>query len=210
MRKNLADLRGQLVVWKGWETNSRYNNTWACISKATVTPWRFNVPIQKSFTKNLIKIDHFWLTSDQKNNIQQESMQYEKLGGIGIVKSYMRKDGSIDYTIKKPDEPRLYCIEGFIRTFNQTFKNKTDEEVILDLTVAKRLIDTHTPENPRLYSMLIEFDVFKKEVYTDLEFRKSSYEATNKALETVKMNGKCKKLDLLRVKKQIKPKSKGF
>ena len=78
------------------------------------------------------------------------------------------------------------------------------------MTVAKRLIDTHTPENPRLYSMLIEFDVFKKEVYTDLEFRKSSLEATNKALKTVKMNGKCKKLDLLRVKKQIKPKSKGF
>ena len=37
MRKNLADLRGQLVAWKGWETNSRYNNTWACISKPTVT-----------------------------------------------------------------------------------------------------------------------------------------------------------------------------
>ena len=65
-------------------------------------------------------------------------------------------------------------------------------------------------ENPRLYSMFIEFDVFKKEVYTDLEFRKSSLEATNKALKTVKMNGKCKKLDLLTVKKQIKPKSKGF
>ena len=96
MRKNLEDLRGQLVAWKGWETNSRHNNTWACISKATVTPWRFNIPIQKSFTQNLTKVDHFWLTSDQKNNIQQESMQYEKLGGIGIVKSYMRKDGSID------------------------------------------------------------------------------------------------------------------
>ena len=210
MRKNLADLRGQLVVWKGWETNSRYNNTWTCISKATVTPWRFNIPIQKSFTKDLTKVDHFWLTTDQENNIQQESMQYEKLGGIGIVKSYMRKDGSIDYTIKKPDEPKLYCIEGLIRTFNKTFKNKTDEEVIFDLTVAKRLIDTHSLENPRLYSMLIEFDVFKKEVYTDLEFRKSSFEATNKALKTVKMNGKCKKLDLLRVKKQTKPKSKGF
>ena len=56
MRKNLVDLRGQLVAWKGWETNSRYNNTWACISKATVTPWRFNIPIQKSFTHNLTKI----------------------------------------------------------------------------------------------------------------------------------------------------------
>ena len=210
MRKNLADLRGQLVVWMGWETNSRHKNTWTCISKATVTPWDYKTPVQKSFTKNITKVDHFWLIASHAGKFHYENNQYEKLGGIGIVKSYMRKDGSIDYTIKKPDEPRLYCIEGFITTFNETFKNKTDEEVILDLTVAKRLIDTHSPENPRLYSMLIEFDVFKKEVYTDLEFRKSSYEATNKALKTVKMNGKCKKLDLLRVKKQIKPKSKGF
>ena len=210
MRKNLGDLRGQLVVWKGWETNSRYNNTWTCISKATVTPWRFNVPIQKSFTKDLTKVDHFWLTTDQKNNIQQESMQYEKLGGIGIVKSYMRKDGSIDYTIKKPDEPKLYCMEGFIDRFNETFKNLKDQERIKELSFVKELLDTHSKENPTIYSMLMERDEFKKSISDELDFVKSSYEATNKALKTVKMNGKCKKLDLLRVKKQIKPKSKGF
>ena len=210
MRKNLADLRGQLVAWKGWETNSRYNNTWACISKATVTPWRFNIPIQKCFTKDLTKVDHFWLTTDQKNNIQQESMQYEKLGGIGIVKSYMRKDGSIDYTIKKPDEPRLYCIEGFIDRLNETFKNIKDKERIEELSFIKELLETHSKENPTIYSMLIERDEFKKSICDQLELIKSSYEATNKALKTVKMNGKCKKLDLLRVKKQIKPKSKGF
>ena len=210
MRKNLADLRGQLVVWKGWETNSRYNNTWTCISKATVTPWDYKTPVQKSFTKNITKVDHFWLIASHAGKFHYENNQYEKLGGIGIVKSYMRKDGSIDYTIKKPDEPRLYCIEGFIRTFNQTFKNKTDEEVILDLTVAKRLIDTHTPENPTLYSMLTDFNRFKKEVFDELEFLESSHALTTKALKTVKMNGKCKKLDLLRVKKQNKPKSKGF
>ena len=210
MRKNLADLRGQLVVWKGWETNSRYKNTWTCISKATVTPWDYKTTVQKSFTKNLIKVDHFWLTSDQKNNIQQESMQYEKLGGIGIVKSYMRKDGSIDYTIKKPDEPRLYCIEGFIDRLNETFKNLKDKERIEELSFIKELLETHSKENPTIYSMLIERDEFKKSICDQLELIKSSYEATNKALETVKMNGKCKKLDLLRVKKQIKPKSKGF
>ena len=210
MRKNLADLRGQLVVWKGWETNSRYNNTWTCISKATVTPWDYKTPIQKSFTQNLTKVDHFWLTFDQKNNIQQESMQYEKLGGIGIVKSYMRKDGSIDYTIKKPDEPKLYCIEGFIDRFNETFKNIKDEERIKELSFVKELLDTHSKENPTIYSMLMERDEFKKSISDELDFVKSSYEATNKALKTVKMNGKCKKLDLLRVKKQIKPKSKGF
>ena len=208
MRKNLEDLRGQLVAWKGWETNSRHNNTWACISKATVTPWRFNIPIQKCFTKDLTKIDHFWLTTDQKNNIQQESMQYEKLGGIGIVKSYMRKDGSIDYTIKRP--PKIYCIERIIDRLNEILHQLADKEKIENLKNIKELIDAHTPENPTLYSMLTDFNGFKKEVYDELEFLESSHALTTKALKTVKMNGKCKKLDLLRVKKQIKPKSKGF
>tara|TARA_R100001129_G_scaffold164657_1_gene130934 strand:- start:30 stop:656 length:627 start_codon:yes stop_codon:yes gene_type:complete len=208
MRKNLADLRGQLVAWKGWETNSRHNNTWACISKATVTPWRFNIPIQKSFTKDLTIVDHFWLTSDQKNNIQQESMQYEKLGGIGIVKSYMRNDGSIDYTIKRP--PKIYCIERIIDRLNEILHQLADKEKIENLKNIKELIDAHTPENPTLYSMLTDFHGFKKEVYDELEFLESSHALTTKALKTVKMNGKCKKLDLLRVKKQIKPKSKGF
>ena len=208
MRKNLENLRGQLVAWKGWETNSRHNNTWACISKATVTPWRFNIPIQKSFTKDIIKVDHFWLTSDQKNNIQQESMQYEKLGGIGIVKSYMRNDGSIDYTIKRP--PSIYCIERIIDKLNDTLHQLEDKEKIKALKSIKDLIDDHTPENPTLYSMLTDFYGFKKEVYDELEFLESSYALTTKALKTVKMNGKCKKLDLIKVKKQKKSKSKGF
>ena len=210
MRKSLADLRGQLVAWKGWETNSRHNKTWVCISKASVTPWDSKTPVQKSFNKNTTKIDHFWLTSDQKNNIPQECNQYEKVGGLGVVKSYMRNDGSIDYTIKKPIKPKLFCIEGFIMNFNETFKNKTDEEKIFDLTVVEKLINLHTLENPRLYSMLMEYDQFKKDILEELEFYKSSFEVTQKALKTVKQNGKCKKLDLLRVKKQTKLKTKGF
>tara|TARA_B100000287_G_C20434410_1_gene702927 strand:+ start:162 stop:791 length:630 start_codon:yes stop_codon:yes gene_type:complete len=208
MRENLADLRGQLIAWKGWETNSRHNNTWSCISKATVTPWRFNIPIQKSFTKNLTKIDHFWLTSDQKNNIQYGSAQYEKLGGIGVVKSYMRNDGSIDYTIKRP--PNIFCIETIIEKLNDTLHQLADKQKIQSLKNIKELIDYHSPEHPTLYSMLTDFNGFKKEVYNELEFLESSYALTNKALKTVKMNGKCKKLDLLTLKKQIKPKTKGF
>ena len=94
--------------------------------------------------------------------------------------------------------------------FNETFKNKTDEEKIFDLTVVEKLINLHTLENPRLYSMLMEYDQFKKDILEELEFYKSSFEVTQKALKTVKQNGKCKKLDLLRVKKQTKVKTKGF
>ena len=74
----------------------------------------------------------------------------------------------------------------------------------------KNLIDTHTLENPKLYSMLINFNRFKKDIYEELHFLESSFEVTQKALKTVKQNGKCKKLDLLRVKKQTKVKTKGF
>ena len=155
-------------------------------------------------------MDHFWLIANHAGKFHYENNQYEKLGGIGIVKSYMRKDGSIDYTIKKPDEPKLYCIEGFIDRFNQTFKNLKDQERIKELSFVKELLDTHSKENPTIYSMLMERDEFKKSISDELDFVKSSYELTTKALKTVKMNGKCKKLDLLRVKKQIKPKSKGF
>ena len=210
MRKSLADLRGQLVAWKGWETNTRHNKTWTCISKASVTPWHYKTPIQKSFTQNITKVDHFWLTSDQTDKFKHQSYQYEKVGGLGIVKSYMRNDGSIDYTIKKPAEPRMFCMEGFVSRFNETFKDVTDEKRIEELTFVKQLIDLHSIENPRLYSMLMDFDYFKKDVLEELEFLESSFEATKKALKTVKQNGKCKKLDLLRVKKQTKVKTKGF
>ena len=95
----------------------------------------------------------------------------------------MRKDGSIDYTIKKPDEPKLYCIEGFIDRFNETFKNLKDQERIKQLSFVKELLDTHSKENPTIYSMFIERDEFKKVFSDELEFVKSSYELTSKALK---------------------------
>ena len=51
--------------------------------------------------------------------------------------------------------------------------------------------------------MLTDFNRFKKEVYDELEFLESSYALTTKALKTAKMKGKCKKLDVIKFKKQI-------
>ena len=103
MREKLADLRGKLVAWRGWETGSRHNRTWICVSKASITQWDGITPIQKSFNKNVIKVDHFWLTADQRSELHPQPItQYEKVGGLGVVKTYMRNDGTIDYTVRKP------------------------------------------------------------------------------------------------------------
>ena len=51
MRKTLADFRGKLVAWKGWETSQRHNRTWICISKAYVILWDRNMAIQKIVEK---------------------------------------------------------------------------------------------------------------------------------------------------------------
>ena len=51
MRKTLANFRGKLVAWKGWETSQRHNRTWICISKAYVILWDKNIAVQKIVEK---------------------------------------------------------------------------------------------------------------------------------------------------------------
>jgi len=209
MRKKLANLRGKLVAWKGWETGSRHNRTWICISKASISEWDGITPIQKSFNEDVIKVDHFWLTADKKNELHPQTInQYEKVCGLGVVKTYMRNDGTIDYTVRKPSS--IYCVENFIEAFNDNFKGMSIKGRIKNLELAKELLDEHTPENPRLYSMIFNFDKFKNSIYSELEFLKLSDKANDKALKTVKMNGKCKKLNLIKLPKKSISKTKGF
>ena len=209
MREKLADLRGKLVAWRGWETGSRHNRTWICISKASISKWDGITPIQKSFNKDVIKVDHFWLTADKKNELHPQIInQYEKVCGLGIVKTYMRNDGTIDYTVRKPSN--IYCVENFIEAFNDNFKGMPIKERIKNLELAKELLDEHTKKNPRLYCMIFDFNKFKNSIYSELEFLKLSDKANDKALKTVKMNGKCKKLNLIKLPKKSITKTIGF
>jgi len=209
MRKNLENLRGKLVAWKGWETGSRHNRTWICISKASISEWDSITPIQKSFNKDVIKVDHFWLTADKKNELHPQTInQYEKVCGLGVVKTYMRNDGTIDYTVRKPSS--IYCVENFIEAFNDNFKGMPIKERIKNLQLAKKLIDEHTLENPKLYCMIFNFNKFKDSIFEELEYLQSCDVATDKALKTVKMNGKCKKLNLINLPKKSITKTKGF
>ena len=209
MRKKLANLRGKLVAWKGWETGSRHNRTWICISKASISEWDGITPIQKSFNEHVIKVDHFWLTADKKNELHPQTInQYEKVCGLGVVKTYMRNDGTIDYTVRKPSS--IYCVENFIEAFNDNFKGMPIKERIKNLQLAKKLIDEHTLENPKLYCMIFNFNKFKDSIFEELEYLQSCDVATDKALKTVKMNGKCKKLNLINLPKKSITKTKGF
>ena len=50
----------------------------------------------------------------------------------------------------------------------------------------------------------------KNDIFNELEYLKSCDVATDKALKTVKMNGKCKKLNLINLPKKSITKTKGF
>jgi len=209
MRKKLADLRGKLVAWRGWETSSRHNKTWICISQAKISLWDGKSCIKKSFSNEVIKVDHFWLTADNKDELKpQEIAQYEKVGGIGVVKTYMRNDGTIDYTVRKPSN--LYCVESFIEVLNDSFKGMTVKGRIKNLLFIKDILDKHSQEIPTVYSYNYGFDKFQNEVIRELEYLQRCDIATDKALKTVKMIGKCKKLNLLKIPKQVKNNTKGF
>ena len=49
-----------------------------------------------------------------------------------------------------------------------------------------------------MYGLTRSITSLKKELEEEKRFIENSVEATNKALKTVKMNGKCKKLNLIK------------
>ena len=210
MRTTLAEYRGKLVAWTGWETSQRHNRTWICIAKAYVIPWDRNAAIQKIVKeKGGIHLHHFWLTGDKKTKTPQPIRLYNKLGGVGVVRTYMRKDGSIDYTLKMPSN--MWSIEDFIDLYNDEYKQTTPKQKIQRLAEGLKNIKKHeTDNNHILYGLTRSVKSLKKELEEEKKFIENSVEATDKALKTVKMNGKCKNLNLIQFPKRKSTKSKSF
>ena len=208
MRKTLADLRGKLVAWRGWETSQRHNRTWICISKAYVIRWDRNAAIQKIVEKKGgFYIDHFWLSGDKEKIEPQPIKLYNKVGGVGIVRTYMRKNGSIDYTIKMPSD--LWNVESFIDLYNEEYKQTTPKQKIERLNEGLKHIKDHETNNEHiLYGITRSISSLKKELEEEKRYIKNSVNATEKALKTATMNGKCSKINLFKNKKIVKV--KGF
>ena len=61
-----------------------------------------------------------------------------------------------------------------------------------------------------MYGLTRSVSSLKKELEEEKKFIENSVKATGKALKTVKMNGKCKKLDLIQFPKRKTTKSKSF
>tara|TARA_R100000231_G_scaffold5980_1_gene8993 strand:+ start:1291 stop:1917 length:627 start_codon:yes stop_codon:yes gene_type:complete len=208
MRESLKDLRGKLVAWHGWETSQRHNRTWICISKAYVIQWDRNAAIQKIVEKKGgFYLDHFWLSGD-KNTIEPQPIKlYNKVGGVGIVRTYMRKNGSIDYTIKMPSD--LWNVESFIDLYNEEYKQTTPKQKIERLNEGlKHIKDHETNSEHILYGITRSISSLKNELLEEKRYIENSVNATEKALKTATMNGKCSKINLFKNKKIVKV--KGF
>tara|TARA_R100000700_G_scaffold28179_1_gene35037 strand:- start:739 stop:1365 length:627 start_codon:yes stop_codon:yes gene_type:complete len=208
MRESLKDLRGKLVAWHGWETSQRHNRTWICISKAYVIQWDRNAAIQKIVEKKGgFYLDHFWLSGD-KNTIEPQPIKlYNKVGGVGIVRTYMRKNGSIDYTIKMPSD--LWNVESFIDLYNEEYKQTTPKQKIERLNEGlKHIKDHETNSEHILYGITRSISSLKNELLEEKRYIENSVNATEKALKTATMNGKCSKINLFKNKKIVK--AKGF
>jgi len=208
MRESLKDLRGKLVAWHGWETSQRHNRTWICISKAYVIEWDRNAAIQKIVEKKGgFYLDYFWLSGD-KNTIEPQPIKlYNKVGGVGIVRTYMRKNGSIDYTIKMPSD--LWNVESFIDLYNEEYKQTTPKQKIERLNEGLKHIKNHETNSEHiLYGISRSISSLKKELEEEKRYIKNSVNATERALKTATMNGKCSKINLFKNKKIEKV--KGF
>lgn len=210
MRKTLKEFEGQLVAFVGWETGSRHNQTWVCVSKPYVCVWNRDDSVQTAVKrKGGYRFDHLWLTGDEQRSKPQGLQMFEKIGGIGVVRQYQRSDGSLDYTVKSPRN--RYSIEEFLDQYNENFEKSSQQERLDLLQQALRKVEAHQNGSDKIvFGMAKSVSHFKAEILAqELEIRRS-IEATEMALETATMNGKCKSLDVVSFSTRTVRKSKGF
>lgn len=210
MRKTLAELEGQWVAFSGWETGSRHNQTWVCVSKAYVRVWNKDDSVQTAVKrKGGYRFDHLWLTGDGEKSPPQGLKMFDRIGGIGIVRKYQRNDGTFDYTVKSPRG--RYSIEEFLDQYNENFEKSSQQERLDLLQQALQVVEAHqNGSDDIVFGMAKSVSRFKTEISAqELEIRRS-IEATESALKTATMNGKCKSLDVVSFSARTARKSKGF
>lgn len=208
-RAALENLEGKLVVFIGWETGLRHDQTWVCVSKPYVRIWDRNESVQEAVKKKGgYRFDHLWLTGDGRRNPPQGLKMFQKIGGVGIVRSYKRKNGTVDFTVKSPDRK---SIEEFYELYNEGFEKRSQEERLLLLQQALSAIELHESGSCEIiYGMSKSVSAFKEEI-TAQELRiRRSIAATKKTLKTATMNGKCKSLNILSLNGGTMAKAKGF
>ena len=210
MRKTLKEFEGQLVAFSGWETGSRHNQTWVCVSKPYVCVWNRDDSVQTAVKrKGGYRFDHLWLTGDEQRSKPQGLKMFEKIGGIGVVRRYQRSDGSLDYTVKSPTG--RFCIEDFFELYNKDFEKSAQKQRLELLHEAQKVIEKHESGSSQIiFGMATSVSSFKAEIAEqELEIRRS-IAATEAALQTATMNGKCKSLNVLGFPARPSAKSKGF
>ena len=210
MRRTLKELEGQWVAFSGWETGSRHNQTWVCVSKPYVCVWNRDDSVQTAVKrKGGYRFDHLWLTGDGEKSPPQGLKMFDRIGGIGIVRKYQRNDGTFDYTVKSPRG--RYSIEEFLDQYNENFEKSSQQERLDLLQQALRVVEAHqNGSDDIVFGMAKSVSRFKAEISAqELEIRRS-IEATESALKTATMNGKCKSLNVLGFPARPSAKSKGF
>lgn len=210
MRKTLKHFEGQWVAFRGWETGSRHNQTWICVSKPYVCIWNRDDSVQAAVKKKGgYRFDHIWLSGDDTKIPPQELKMFSQIGGVGIVRKYRRSDGTFDYTVKTPSG--RYSIEEFLDLYNENFYERTQRERLDMLQNALQLVDEHqNGSDDVIYGIAKSVSSFKEELLEqEVEIRRS-IAATESTLKTATMNGKCKSLDIVGFPARLGAKSKGF
>jgi len=211
MRKTLAFFENKFVAFGGWETGTRHNRAWICLSKPYVVPWDKDGSVQESLKrKNGHRFDHLWLTGDQKQMPKQRISTFKKIGGVGIVRKYRRNDGTVDYTVKIPDQRMI--IEDFLDMYNDSFDSTTQVEKVEMIENALECVALHKDESKEdiLFGMARSVSSFYSELLELHKKMKRSIEITEKTLKTVKAKGKCKSLDVVNFRSGSLPPTSGF
>jgi hypothetical protein len=198
MRKQLKNLIGKVVCYRGWEVSARKDGAYRCFKNVRLNEWDWDEGIYHcAMRKPGIFVEHLWMCNETYDR-SDGSKFFTQLMGVARVLPYRRANGSHDLTLSVKNVD-LYNIDKWIKEQNQMFLEGTPDSVWIPwYKRSLKVIRQHEQrKNVFCYCSNHRVSKIKSMMQEELAMMENAQKNTQKTLKTATMNGSCQKMKSL-------------
>ena len=201
-------MEGQLVAVRGRLSGFGHRKNLFCLANCAINLWDRKSTIRACIDEQpgVVQVDHLWVSLEEEElNIKR----YERCGMLGRVGRYSRADGSVDLGIVKPGINQT--IDDLCHYIVNRPKKDCAATTLNVLRASQEAIAKHEKGEMILWGVDVDLATFSKLIDRYLHKYSKTVEASNKALATATMNGRCKQLrEVVQMPRQALKKASGF
>ena len=201
-------MEGQLVAVRGRLSGFGHRKDLFCLANCAINLWDGNSTVKACIDEQpgVVQVDHLWVSLESETT---EVKRYERFGLLGRVGWYSKADGSVDLGIVDPGNNLI--IDDLMRDIANRPQKDSAATTRNLLRANQKLIAKHEKGEVILWGVDCDLASFSKIIDRYLHKYSKTVEASDKALGTATMNGRCKQLrEVAKMPRQALKKASGF